>query len=127
GDAADADLPLLPPRARARALRRARDLARAGDPGGQAAVVAVSLTAARAAAAQRDLLHGAATIPLHASPAVAEVPSMQAGLFTSQDVAALRARRALAAQRPLTPAEWAAAFAARGLLDEAPADRPQAA
>ena len=57
------------------------------------------------------------------SPA-AEALLMEADLFEPQDAAAIRA---IAAQRPLTPEAWRAAFAAHGLLDEVDVELPLAA
>ena len=49
---------------------------------------------------------------------------MEADLFDPHDAAALFAIRAINAHHPLTPAEWLAAFAAQGLLDEVDAALP---
>lgn len=52
---------------------------------------------------------------------------MEADLFNPHDAAALFAIRAINAHHPLTPAEWLAAFAAQGLLDEVDVALPLAA
>lgn len=50
---------------------------------------------------------------------------MDADLFSPADVAALLALRVAAARRPLSAAQWQAAFAASGLMHEA-ATQPRA-
>lgn len=50
---------------------------------------------------------------------------MDADLFSPADVAALLALREAAARRPLSAAQWQAAFVASGLVHE-PAARPRA-
>ncbi len=49
---------------------------------------------------------------------------MEPDLFDPQDTAALLAIRSAHAHRALTPADWLAAFAAQGLLDESAATEP---